>query len=731
MDVIDITLENCHGISKLKTQELNFSKKSVCLIYAPNGTMKTSFANTFNDLCNNIKPLNKITNNSYNYKIKIKKNMNDKFHLIKSPDDFKKNIFVVKSMDENYNFNHVSKLLVNENLKKKYDDIYNNINKAENALIKILAKKSGLKKDDLKDILLKDFNKYNFLELLFSLMDNHSEEFEDYSYLKYNELFNDKTQDIWNNDKIMNNFKKFSSKYMELLSNSLIFRDNFTHNNLEKIAKDLDKNNFFEANHKIILNNENNLKERKLDSVYSSSDELIRKINQEKNKIFANSEIKKVFDSLDKTFEKNGVLKKFRDVLTNNPLIISKILDNEVLFKQKLWKSYIFDNNDEYVNLIKLYECSKLEINSIIEDAKKEHEIWKDVINLFNERFFSFPFNLEISNQQDVILNNEIPVIQFIYKKDNTKKKTHSEINEFLSSGEKRAIYILNILFNLKVQETDLEDSDINSKLLIIDDIADSFDYQNKYAIIEYLKDISENDKFKMIILTHNFDFFRTVKSRLNTINYFAVKKGSEISFKKDKLHINPVKRLCDSLNEKFDNKTFLVLIPFIRNIMELQGKNNEFEELTKLLHIKSETKYKTVNDFKDIYCLMGIKLEDNLEENIYNMIKKEAEIIHLDENNTFEVLKNKIILSIAIRLLTEEFILNKISDETDDFHYNQTYKLIDLYMEKYDDNYEVFERVKLMTSENIHVNSFMYEPLIDMDDGYLMQLYRDIKGLK
>lgn len=656
--------------------------------------------------------------------------MNDKFHLIKSPDDFKKNIFVVKSMDENYNFNHVSKLLVNENLKKKYDDIYNNINKAENALIKILAKKSGLKKDDLKDILLKDFNKYNFLELLFSLMDNHSEEFEDYSYLKYNELFNDKTQDIWNNDKIMNNFKKFSSKYMELLSNSLIFRDNFTHNNLEKIAKDLDKNNFFEANHKIILNNENNLKERKFDSVYSSSDELIRKINQEKNKIFDNSEIKKVFDSLDKTFEKNGVLKKFRDVLTNNPLIISKILDNEVLFKQKLWKSYIFDNNDEYVNLIKLYECSKLEINSIIEDAKKEHEIWKDV-NLFNERFFSFPFNLEISNQQDVILNNEIPVIQFIYKKDNTKKKTHSEINEFLSSGEKRAIYILNILFNLKVQETDLEDSNINSKLLIIDDIADSFDYQNKYAIIEYLKDISENDKFKMIILTHNFDFFRTVKSRLNTINYFAVKKGSEISFKKDKLHINPVKRLCDSLNEKFDNKTFLVLIPFIRNIMELQGKNNEFEELTKLLHIKSETKYKTVNDFKDIYCLMGIKLEDNLEENIYNMIKKEAEIIHLDENNTFEVLKNKIILSIAIRLLTEEFILNKISDETDDFHYNQTYKLIDLYMEKYDDNYEVFERVKLMTSENIHVNSFMYEPLIDMDDGYLMQLYRDIKGLK
>lgn len=50
--------------------------------------------------------------------------------------------------------------------------------------------------------------------------------------------------------------------------------------------------------------------------------------------------------------------------------------------------------------------------------------------------------------------------------------------------------------------------------LIVVDDIADSFDYQNKYAIIQYLKDISEDKLCKLIIMTHNFDFFRTVQSR-------------------------------------------------------------------------------------------------------------------------------------------------------------------------------------------------------------------------
>ena len=68
---------------------------------------------------------------------------------------------------------------------------------------------------------------------------------------------------------------------------------------------------------------------------------------------------------------------------------------------------------------------------------------------------------------------------------------------------------MLNILFEIEARRKAKQDT-----LIVVDDIADSFDYKNKYAIIQYLTDISDDPHFKQIILTHNFDFYRTVESR-------------------------------------------------------------------------------------------------------------------------------------------------------------------------------------------------------------------------
>ena len=46
MKLLTIDLENCFGIGKLN-HEFDFEKANTYLIYAPNGTMKTSFAKTF------------------------------------------------------------------------------------------------------------------------------------------------------------------------------------------------------------------------------------------------------------------------------------------------------------------------------------------------------------------------------------------------------------------------------------------------------------------------------------------------------------------------------------------------------------------------------------------------------------------------------------------------------------------------------------------------------------
>jgi hypothetical protein len=43
----------------------------------------------------------------------------------------------------------------------------------------------------------------------------------------------------------------------------------------------------------------------------------------------------------------------------------------------------------------------------------------------------------------------------------------------------------------------------------------------------------------------------------------------------------------------------------------------------------------------------------------------------------------------------------------------------------------ETIKRVILMTPENIHLNSFMYEPILDMSDDHLKKLYEDVLTLK
>jgi wobble nucleotide-excising tRNase len=50
MKTLKVYLENCYGIKKLDTS-FNFEQHGrVFAIYAPNGVMKTSFANTFKDV---------------------------------------------------------------------------------------------------------------------------------------------------------------------------------------------------------------------------------------------------------------------------------------------------------------------------------------------------------------------------------------------------------------------------------------------------------------------------------------------------------------------------------------------------------------------------------------------------------------------------------------------------------------------------------------------------------
>jgi hypothetical protein len=49
MNKLNVDLENCYGIKKLKVQ-FDFSQQMAYAIYAPNGVMKSSLAKTFKDV---------------------------------------------------------------------------------------------------------------------------------------------------------------------------------------------------------------------------------------------------------------------------------------------------------------------------------------------------------------------------------------------------------------------------------------------------------------------------------------------------------------------------------------------------------------------------------------------------------------------------------------------------------------------------------------------------------
>src|SRR5690606_33772511 len=202
--------------------------------------------------------------------------------------------------------------------------------------------------------------------------------------------------------------------------------------------------------------------------------------------------------------------RSFKSAVEKDNLLLVE-LDNYDDFRRKVWLNYISTLSKETEELSKFYESKKVELEKIISDAKKEFAIWDEIIRTFNERFY-VPFEIKLVNQEDVVLKAGTANLEFDYKdpNDSPVRKDKNSLLSILSKGEQRAFYILQLLFDVESR------NQMNQKtLLILDDIADSFDYKNKYAIIEYLKELHENAVFKLLILTHNFDFYRTVAKRL------------------------------------------------------------------------------------------------------------------------------------------------------------------------------------------------------------------------
>ena len=302
-----------------------------------------------------------------------------------------------------------------------------------------------------------------------------------------------------------------------------------------------------------------------------------------------------------------------------------------------------------------------------------------------------------------------------------------------LSQGEKRALYILNILFEIQSRQ-----KQGGLTILLVDDIADSFDYKNKYAIIEYLKDISNSGNFYCIFLSHNFDFYRSISGRLNLrreCKLMAAKSGRKLTLSKEKYQKNPFMFWRDNLN---DPSYCISAIPFVRNLAEYCGHNAGYLTLTSLLHIKPDTDKITLDDlcviYKKILTDKAALVLAPANKTVIDVLIEEAEKIAADTDEHIE-LERKIVISIAIRLIAEKHMIKRINNQpfVDSITQKQRIQRLNEYKSRMLGTPEVVEKleqVNLMTPENIHLNSFMYEPILDMGSSHLRALYTDVKAL-
>lgn len=717
---------------------MDFCNCHTYAIYAPNGVMKTSFAKTLKVISEGKeKPCDQIDDtlvSKYDFLINDSNNQID-------PEE----ICVIESYNEKA-FNSENKiltLLADEKTREEYLSIYNEIETLKKATLSSLKKISGSSNYELE--ITESFpqlKKKNIFEIFDAIFDDVKSSKESFNF-KYNDIFDSSGKVRKFLEDNMELLKEYIKKYENLINQSKFFsKDNeniFGTTEAKNLSNALDGNDYFIAGHRLNLKETGEIKDQESFS---------KILKEEIDKIFNDKDLKKIFTKIDKALDANKELRAFKKVIEKDNSILPRLVDYDG-FKREVWFSFLKQIEKGLESLIDLYNKKKVDLEKIIQKAKDGQTEWENTIKEFENRFVGMPFVFEINNKSDAILNEETPAINFKFKGKDIERR--NLIENILSQGEKRAFYLLNIIFEIKSRQLK------NKKtLFIVDDIADSFDYKNKYAIVEYLNDISKNSNFYSIIFTHNYDFYRTITSRFNLPRenrLHAIRMESETKIIQEVYQNHPFitwrKNLKSGIyyGKNFSvvdaKKHIIALIPFVRNLIEYGGKvfnstshGDDYDVLTCLLHFKSKTNGITFGDLKLIYKEHLDK--DDFDQSICDTGCVYDDLISLPnsiDGNEFN-LENKIIFAMAIRHKAEEYMLSKVSNQ-DPISGCQTGELFRRYKDEFSNNegfkdsIKTLESVNIITPENIHLNTFMYEPILDMGLDELKKLYEDVCMLK
>lgn len=712
-------IENMFGIKKLKNPTFIDGNT---IIYAPNGVMKTSFADGINAIINGNRPSDKFANPEILSTFEIEDNG---IVITDESSGISLNAFVFKP--SNYNADvfsnpNIGSLVMSNTLKIKYKKALDEYQSERNRINEIISRNIfGKKKLDQSDIdtVIEVLEKNTFEDAIISIPDLSDYNDLYYQSINYYDIFNDKTSTILDSTEFSEKCKSYN-KYINSELDKAVFNSGFDFNGLLDVQKKLNSSHYFDAGNKIILNGKEEM----------SKAELQTYIQGTIDKVYGTENARIIFEDAKKALNKNEKTKKLIKIINEDKRCF-KELSNTLEFKRKI----IFTKMSAYSDDINI-SISKMKdyldnMKKLIEEAKKSKEIWQSVLDKYNNRFFNNKFDVIIENTKDAVLGISQPVFKKVIR--GTDQVITSEIFNRFSSGEQRAIMILNLLFEIELRKS-------QNYALVLDDISDSFDYKNKYAILEYLQDLASFDNVQLIILTHNFDFFRSVrlllKSKLKSI-LMAYKNGEDVEL------VNAKRRDLEdysyfSLWKNNNNeKSVLAIIPFLRNIIQLQynSDNEKFKILTGMLHYNEELEKINISCIYNILDSFNVR-HDFDDFNYLNKLR-EISLLIISNNSIKETnLLEKVILGMFIRIFSDKIMYLKYIECYGDKQAleevsNQSRFLYEkIKNELPDETLQIIQTSMTIAPSFIHVNSFMFEPLIDVGAEKLKETAQKIDYL-
>ncbi len=720
MKELSIDLKNCYGIKSLE-YKFDFgsvaNRKKSFAIYAPNGLMKTSFTKTFERLAQGQEPAEERFNRAAQATV-----------LIDGASINPNAIYVLKSeIDLSQESPEISNILVNPDKKARYDTLIININKQEAKAVSSLQKLSGVPRGDIKAKILADIGEVDFVSCLAALHDgNGLSEILPYNYAT---VFDQKVIDLLKNPEFLDNAKEFSERYQEIFTQdgTIFKKDVFNPIRAERSFETLKTQGYFDGGHLLYL---------KGDSSPVGIAEAEERVKMLLSKIEGDQRLNSIKQSIAKNAQTQAIASLFESLGVNDieTLLNGLKAENQKDFKRFFWKSYINACKESSLYL-ELHANAKDELDLIEQEAANLAPEWANAVELFNSRFTEMPFRLEVENQAKAALGKEQAKLSYVFKDDGAEVRLRRNELMTLSQGEKRALYLLNFIFEIEARSKLGHET-----VFIIDDAADSFDYKNKHAIIQYLEDIESKPNVYQIILTHNYDFFRGVAAK------FVQRKRCLMANKHpNKIELEEAQGvknyftgiLCKRFNQC--HRAMCASIPFARNIIEYtKGESDpDYLLLTSLLHQKQDTDTITHQNFVDVYNAAFGCNHVGTTATIKSIIIGEAEAIGLNPVQTGLNLEDKVVMSMAIRLLAEQYMLDKIRVALNDQSYwcndhSQFGKLLGKYSQLLPASpaIPVLRKVSVTVSSNIHLNSFMYEPILDLSIGHLAELYSEVKAL-